>query len=173
MLCTGEQYQWAQSISENIDSGAAPTSIAIWLRGNLGRLNLALGTSYYLNEEKCIVPDFTQEVSGIYEEMYYCSFINKMARSNLVTLGQYDILSVEGDEQGAVRFVNKNDSAKTYRFESESCEKRLNELLSWYHSNGGSSVQQVIFNDRGHISEANLAPPFDYYTPYNTVWRCG
>lgn len=179
MLCSGEINSWAESISSGFeDSSLSPSSVAIWLRNNLGKLNLAIKSDYSLNESGCIVPDFTPAVSGIYEEIFQCYYLSRKAISIINSGGGYDIAEVNGTDQGSLRMVSKNERVKTLRTMVTDCEARLNQLIKWYNGqyNSGALVGQVVFDNRGDVAGAashyyNCQPPSHLYSSYNSVWN--
>lgn len=167
--------EWAERILESIDeTGIGAARTVTWLQHNLYRLNSALSTGFYL-ESGNIYPDMPQGVSGIYEEMYYCDYLNKKANAAL-GVHSYDWTEISGDEQGTIRRVSKNEVAKTYRTMSKDCQERLDKLVKWYLGTLTDIVfaGQVLYGDRGTVADFGLinfhAPPTEYYSNNNTVW---
>lgn len=87
-FCSTEINAYANNIWEDI--GSPPTTsvgyIASWLTvsGNLGRLNGALDTCYWVSGGSCITPNPTPEVLAIYELIYRKSYYEGQ-RSSLLT----------------------------------------------------------------------------------------
>jgi hypothetical protein len=170
MLCSGELTSWASLILDSLDDTVTPTgSVVVWLKSNLGYLNLRLGEEFVLSGD-CIVPDMSQNVSGIYTEMYYCYYYNKQANKNLGS-SAYDWTEIMGQEQGSVRKVSKNEVAKTYRTLAKDCRERLDELTKWY-SEGKSPVSptQILYGDRFGGANFDLLPPPSCISACNFIW---
>jgi len=174
MLCSEQQITWSENIlSSYQESGISPSSVAVWLRGNLGKLNLAINGSYYLSGD-CILPEFSTNISGIYESIFECDYLRKKSVSLINTGGGLDWSELNGDGQGTIRRVSKNEQIKTLRTMSQDCQERLNQLIEWYNGgDAGAGVTQVLTDFRGDISTyvLNNFPSCDYYSEYNTVWN--
>lgn len=167
---------WAYRIHGNLeDSTVSVGMIVSWLENNLYRINIGLPvTTEYTMSGDNIVPDMTQAISGIYEEMYYCEYMKRKARLFLGA-SAYDWVEMEGNEQGRIRKVSRNDQAKTWRTLSQDCEKRVQELIAWYEDTYSqyAMADQVLYNDRYSVSECGLqrfVPPDELITPYNSIW---
>jgi hypothetical protein len=170
MLCSGELTNWAGLILESLDDSITPTgSVVTWLKSNLGYLNLRLGEEFVLSGD-CIVPDMSQNVSGIYTESYYCYYYNKQANKNLGA-SAYDWTEIVGDEQGTIRRVSKNEVAKTFRLLSKDCKENLEILTRWYADNKSPILPtQVLYGSRYGGSNFDLIPPPDCVSSCNFVW---
>lgn len=170
MLCSGEQTTWASLILESLGDTTTPTgSVVSWLKNNLGQLNLRLGEGFALSGD-CIEPEMSQNVSGIYTEMYYCYYYNKQAVKNLGAAA-YDWTEIVGDEQGTIRRVSKNEVAKTYRLLSKDCKENLDKLTSWYaETMNPVSPLQVLYGERFGGSNFDLLPPPEWISNCNFIW---
>jgi hypothetical protein len=112
----------------------------------------------------------TQNVSGIYTEMYYCYYYNKQANKNLGA-SAYDWTEIQGDEQGTIRKVSKNEIAKTFRSLSKDCRENLDKLTDWYAENESPVIPtQVLYGDRFGGSNFDLLPPPDCISSCNFIW---
>lgn len=163
---------WAGRILENLsETGISTGRVVLWMETNLYRLNMPFGTSYAISGEY-IEPEFTQNISGVYEEMYYCEYLNKKANSFLGAAG-YDWVEIEGEEQGRYKKVSRNDTAKTYLALAKDCRERLSALITWYIQNDTPlEADQVLFNERIGGSEYGLLfPPNDCFNGSNTIWN--
>jgi hypothetical protein len=172
MLCSGEQTIWAGLILESLDDVVTPTgSVVTWLRSNLGALNLRLQTEFAISGSGyCIVPEMDQNVSGIYTEMYYCAYYNKMANKNLGASG-YDWTEIQGDEQGTIRKVSKNEIAKSFRALAKDCRENLDKLTQWYGENTSPIVPtQILYGERFGGASFDLLPPPDCISACNPIW---
>lgn len=175
MISSSDLSGWVQRIHESWGQTGIPTSRGVsWMQVNLSKLNVTLGTGFYISGDY-IVPDMSFNVSGIYEEMYYCDFLNKKASENLGA-ASYDWTEISGEDQGTIRRVSKNEVAKTYNQMSKECKERLSKLVEWYMSLSTSyaGAYQVLYNDRGTVADFGLmpfdAPPTDYYSDNNTIF---
>lgn len=170
MLCSGEQTQWAGLILESLDDTITPTgSVVVWLKSNLGQLNLRLSEEFYLSGD-CIEPEMSQSVSGIYTEMYFCAYYNKMANKNLGS-ASYDWTEIVGDEQGSIRKVSKNEIAKSFRGLAKDCRENLDKLTEWYGENKDPIVPtQILYGSRFGGSNFDLLPPPDCISACNPIW---
>lgn len=171
MLCSGEQTVWAGLILESLGDEITPTgSVATWLKSNLGILNLRLEEAFYLSGD-CILPEMNQNISGIYTEMYYCFYYNKLANKNLGAAA-YDWTEIAGDEQGTIRKVSKNEVAKTYRLLSKDCREGLDTLTNWFKGTKEAGLPtQVLYGDRFGGSNFGLLPPPSCYSQCNFIWQ--
>lgn len=161
---------WAGRILENLnETGISTGRVVVWMESNLYKLNIPFGTNYVVSGEY-IESGFSQAISGIYEEMYYCDYYNKKANSFLGAAG-YDWVEIQGEEQGSYRKVSRNDTAKTYLTLAKDCQERMSSLIAWY-INAISPIEasQVLYNNRVGASEYGLLfPPSECYGN-NTVW---
>jgi len=170
MLCSGEQIVWASLILESLGDTTTPTgSVVSWLKNNLGQLNLRLEEEFVLSGD-CIEPEMSQNVSGIYTEMYYCYYYNRQATKNLGA-SAYDWTEIAGDEQGTIRKVSKNEVAKTYRLLAKDCNENLDKLTDWYLETKGPILPtQVLYGARYGGSNFGLLPPPNCYSHNNFIW---
>ena len=175
MITPSDLSGWVQRIHESWGQTGIATSRGVsWMQMNLPKLNILLSTGFYISGED-IVPDMPFEVSGIYEEMYYCDYLNKKASENLGAAA-YDWTEISGEDQGTVRRVSKNEVAKTLNLMSKDCKERLDKLVDWYMSQNTDfpGVYQILYNDRGTVADFGLinynSPPTAYYSQNNTIF---
>lgn len=152
-ICSGELTIWASQILDDLaDTTTSTGSVVSWLQTNLYQVNGALGTQYYLNESGCIEPNMDPMGSGIYTQMYNCHWLRKKAIQNLGAAG-YDWTRFQGEEQGSITKVSRNETSKTYRILAEDCKKIVDELTDWYK---GVYVGQVLYSQRCSTTDATL-----------------
>lgn len=170
MLCSGELNNWAGLILDSLDDSTTPTgSVVTWLKNNLGSLNLRLQETFSLSGD-CIFPDMSQNISGIYTEMFYCYYFNKQANKNLGA-SSYDWTEIMGEDQGTIRKVSKNEIAKTYRGLAKDCRDNLDKLSNWYIENRNPVVPtQVLLGQRFGGSNYDLMPPPNLISFCNFIW---
>ena len=161
---------WAGLILESLDDTVTPTgSVSTWLKSNLGYLNLRLSEQFTISGD-CVVPEMSQNVSGIYTEMFYCYYYNKQANKNLGA-SAYDWTEIVGEDQGAIRKVSKNEVAKTYRSLSNDCKVRLDQLTKWYNEAKDPIIPtQILYGDRFGGANFDLLPPPASISSCNFIW---
>ncbi len=175
MTCAAELHVWAERILESLDETGVTTShVVTWFQNNLYQLNLAISSAFYTTGG-CIIPDMEPVHSGLYENMYFCYYFNKKANSALGAFAM-DWTEIEGEKQGKIRRVSRNEVAKTYRLAAQDCKASLAELIKAYNEgNGAVLAGQVLYGDRGQVADHGLMhlddPISEYRSPYSTVWR--
>lgn len=164
---------WAGRILEGLGDTTTPQSTVVsWLQYNLPKLNLTIDTDFTLTSG-CINEEMTFNQSGIYEEMFYCDYLRKRAMSLLGGSTFKDVVEVEGDEQGRIRWVSFNERAKTYKTLANDCAASLKDLVDWYLSASGASCYQILYNlrdDPAGYGLKQVTPPGSFYRSYNSVW---
>lgn len=162
---------WIIRVHENLDETGISTSRGVsWFQNNLYKINIALETGFY-TETGWIYPSMTQNESGLYEQMYICDYYNKKGNSALGAFA-YDWTRIEGDKQGGISRVSKNEVAKTFLQYAKDCKSQLNELIRWIEEEDLILVGQVLLRDRDDIAQGDLmaySPPSHLYSN-STVW---
>lgn len=176
MTCPPSLSGWAGRIIDGLgDTTVSTGSVVSWLQYNLPKLNLSIGTDFTLTSSGCIDPDMSMNISGIYEEIYYCDYLRKRAGQLLGGTSFQDIVEFKGEEQGSVRWVSSKDRSKEARGLAQDCKTSLNELINWYDELGasGNYAYQILYNlrdDPAGYGLKDFTPPGSYYHDYNTVW---
>lgn len=173
MLCPEGISGWAGEILDSLgDTTTTTGSVYLWLTQSLGTLNDRINTNFYVNSTGCIESGMNSAQSGVYTEMYFCYYLSRKA-AKMLGAAEYDWTEIDGDEQGSVRRVSKNEQAKTYRLLAKDCKERLNDLVDWYNSEA-NLPKQVLYNDRTSMADFNLmynsTPPETFYSPNNFIW---
>ncbi|HEY1054641.1 MAG TPA: hypothetical protein VGE24_05880 [Emticicia sp.] len=148
--CPPELSGWAGRILDTLpETGYATTgSIVTFLQYNLYRLNAAISTDFNLSGE-CIVPDMSQQISGIYTAMYYCTYLQKRAAANLGSAA-YAWQEVENHDQGRIRRPSATSIAQEYRLQAAECKTELQSLIDEYNNGQfGGALGMVIYDQRG------------------------
>lgn len=163
---------WAGRILESLDeTGISTGRVVTWLQNNLYKINNALSTGFY-TEDGYISPEMTMNESGIYEQMYICDYYTKKGNAALGAFA-YDWTEIQGDKQGSIRRVSKNEVAKTYQQYAKECKSELKELIEWYQGQNQTFVAQILLNDRGQTADGGLIdyhqPPTHLYSN-STIW---
>ena len=149
-----QQSGWAGQLLAALEDTVTSTGSVIgWLQSNLGQLNIFIKTDFTLSGDS-ITPEMTSIQSGIYNEMYFCSWLAKKARSMVGSM-TYDWIEMEGDGQGHVRRVSNTQKATTYQSLTKDCEIKLKELIKQYNGGNYSIPRQITFNHR-HSADAGL-----------------
>ena len=176
MICPGELSTWAERILDSLDeTGITTSSVVVWMSNHLYLINTAIGSGFYTNGSGYIEPDFSPNVSGLYESMYVCYYYNKKANSALGAFSS-DWTEIEGEKQGKIRRVSRNEVSKTYRLMAQDCRSSLAELIKAYNENDGTTlVGQVLMGDRGQVADHGLMALSDpvsvYHNPYSVISR--
>ncbi len=163
-----QQSEWAGQLLEAVgDTSTRNESVAIWLRSNLGILNSYLATEFTISGENHIAPEFNSIQSGIYNEMYICSWLKKKARTTL-GLMEVDWTEMEGEDQGKIKKVSYAEKSKTYQAMSKDCEVNFKELVKTYKGGSFATPQQITFNGRSSSRYIN----FDLFnwSDSNPIW---
>jgi hypothetical protein len=153
---------WVIRIHEYLSETGISTARAVsWMQNNLYRLNLALSTTFYTDGTGYINPDMDSNQSGIYEHMYVCDYYSKKANEN-AGAGAFDWTEMEGDKQGRIRRVSRNEVSKTYQMQNKDCSAALKDLIRLYKQGNLLLLGQILYNDRGQIADGGL---MDLHSP--------
>lgn len=179
MLGIDELTDWAERIIDSLgDTGIPPASIVNWFQGNLYKINSAIGSEFCLSgelDETYITPDMTQIQSGIYEEMYYCDFLKRKAITCMGAAGYTDWIEMEGEKQGKIRLVSRNERAKTFQSLSKDQCANVDKLVDQYLRAvlKGRNAFQVLYNERGNAAYDGVVDfnSSTYFSIYNTIFR--
>jgi hypothetical protein len=175
MTTPAQLLTWSERILDSLsETGIAAASVVTWFQNSLYKLNLALGSGFY-TESGNILPDMSPNISGIYEEIYYCYYLNRKATQNLGA-GAWDWTEIAEDNQGRIRKVSRNEIAKSYQAQAKDCKQTLEELIEWFQQGEGHTlVGTILYGDRGQVADHGLIgyhdPPTTVRSPYNTVWN--
>lgn len=138
MLIVDLSDQIFRNLSEPAD--VSIPSIAAWLRFdvNLGKLNELLGKDYSIDPISKEIIDTNglnigTDESGIYETMYSLNYYDRQIRRYLGA-GSLDvnILQEATSDQGTLRFVSRNEIAKSFMQLRKDCISQLNQLINSY-----------------------------------------
>lgn len=169
--------EWVERVHDNWgETGCSVSRGVSWFQSNLFRINSVLNTSLELSASGSIEPTLSPTQSGLYEEMYYCDYLAKRA-SSVIGAFNYDVIEFEGAEQGRVRYVSRNDTAKTFNTLSKECQARLKELVRWVQDNDDtySAAYQILYSDRGSVTDWGLMRfdgiPTHLYSENNTIFN--
>jgi hypothetical protein len=161
-----QQSGWAGDIISALQDSALSTGTVVsWLRGNLGRLNVALRTEFNTSGEY-IVPEMYDLQSGIYNEMYYCYWLRRKSQVMVGSMN-YDWIEMEGEDQGRVRRVSNTQKGTTYQSMARDCETNLKELIKEYKGGDFAIPKQITFNCRESVPKDIPWDNFSFYNPLN------
>lgn len=165
---------WALEIIENVgDTGVSVSKVSTWLKTNLRKLNLSINSEFYFDTDtQSILPDMDMNQSGIYEEMYYCHYLDRKVNENLGA-ASYEWIEMQGEDQGKIRRASRTESSKIYASQAKLCNERIKGLITWYYNiTSPISPLQVIYNERLSNNEQGLLyPPEELMRASNTVWK--
>jgi len=152
-----EQTDWATDLLESLsDTGTSVSTTVSWLQSNLGKLNSHLRTEFILSGDRdggvsglepVISPDMTQIQSGIYNEMYFCYWLNKKSRQMVGSM-DYDWVEMQGEDQGKVKRVSNTEKSKVYKDLAKDCQENLKELIKEYQGGNFAITRQITFTNR-------------------------
>lgn len=171
-ISPSDQSGWIERVHETLsETGISVSRGVSWLQNNLFRINLALETGFY-SLTGYIYPDMTPNESGLYEQMYICDYYSKKANSALGAFA-YDWTEIQGDKQGSIRRVSRNEIAKTYLQFAKDCKVNLAELIDWMKTNDAILLGQITLGFRDDVAQQDLmqyCPPSELYSN-STIWR--
>lgn len=123
------------------DSSHSIPSIAAWLRfgGNLGTLNNLLHTDYSVNSSDLEIYNSSNVIIGdnevaIYKALYFIKFYDRMVKNSLGA-ASVDLLTEASSDGGTLRWVNRNEKAKTFAQLKKDYQTELDKLINWYKRN--------------------------------------
>ena len=133
---------WRDEVNQ--DSSVSIASIAAWLRfgTNIGQLNNTLHTSFSINSSTLEIVnssgvEITDLESSIYKQLYLISYYGRNAK-NSMGVGGVDQLIEATSDGGTLRFVNRNELAKSYIQLKKDIEEKLKNLVNAYKHNAYS-----------------------------------
>lgn len=165
---------WASEIRDNVgDTGISVAQVSTWLKTNLRKLNLTINSEFYFDTGvQMILPDMEMNQSGIYEEMYYCNYLDRKVNENLGA-ASYEWIEIQGEDQGKIRRASRTDSSKIYASQAKECQARMEKLITWYFNiSNPMTPLQVLYNERLSNNEYGLLyPPEEFEVrSSNSVW---
>lgn len=147
-ITTEQQSDWADALLSGVsDTSTSNSSVVNWLQGNLGVLNAHLSTSFALVESGYISPGMNDIQSGIYNELFICSWLRKKAINVLGTM-EYDWTTMEGKDQGRISRVSHTQKATTYQSMAKDCDVQIKDLIKTYRGGDFARPRQITFNNR-------------------------
>jgi hypothetical protein len=165
-----QQSDWASDLLEALgDTTTSNCSATNWLQNNLGMLNSHLSTSFVV-ESGNITPEFNDVQSGIYNEMFICSWLRKKAIRSLGTM-EFDWTEMEGEDQGKIKRVSHTQKAASYQAMSKDCEERIKDLIKTYRGGDFARPRQITFNNR-HSSPIDIACDCFAWSELNPISCC-
>jgi hypothetical protein len=139
-------------------------SICAWARFNinLGKLNDLLGKSFSINSSTLeILDDNGDEIdsnaAAIYELIYTINYNDRKIRQFLGA-GSVDVnfLQEASSDNGTLRFINRNEIAKSYIQMKKDASDQLNKLVNYYKFGGGRASQVVGDDTNVNITSNRL-----------------
>lgn len=156
----------ADEIFRDSDSDSQHTipSIAAWLRfaGNIGSLNNLLHTNYSVDSTSLEIVDSAGNYIGdeeisIYKQLYFISFYERKTKSFLGA-GSVDQLLEATSDGGTLRFINRNEIAKSYMQLKKDTKQALDKLINQYKFNQYAPTS-VDGDDTSTILTSNRLAP--------------
>ncbi len=119
------------------------SSIAYWLRSNLGKLNNRLCASFDMDCDLNVTPDLNLGAADIFKTMYAIYYFNKNANSNLGAMVFNSVLEIDSDGS-RIKMNNKNEIAKTYINLRNLANEDLKNLINGYKfCRAGAAITNV------------------------------
>ena len=127
-------------------SDTAVSSIAYWVRSNVGRLNSYLLSTYSISANSLEIQDEDGAEIGINEaailkKMWMVDRYNTMIRTQLTSISAGDDLVSISDEQSTYERANKSEIIKSLRLLKDGEVKELNDLINDYNLFGTTPTQ--------------------------------
>lgn len=120
----------------------SPTFISLWLAENLGKLNIVINQEYAINPDNSeYTPELGEPEKSILKQMFLVFYYGKKLAAVLNSADSNSVVEVS-EAGGTIRFLNKNELAKTYQSLKQSEENNLKDLIYTYRLN--NSAPSVI-----------------------------
>jgi hypothetical protein len=115
------------------------SSIAFWLRTNIGDLNIMINKKFYIDETTLEITSEDTDPFGnieksIFKMIYSIHYYERLFRNALGSASLDTVLSVTDDGSTVVK-INKNELAKTYAQLRNQISDELQELTKNYNLN--------------------------------------
>jgi len=131
-----------RDLGEPSDTSLAP--IAYWFRNNLGQLNAAINTNFYIDEatQEIYFLDFTQDPNGIPTEMpadeasiykliYILHWYDMQIRKNILSYTASPVIEIT-DNGHTIRTVSPTEIGKVLASFRKDIAKDLRDWITWY-----------------------------------------
>lgn len=171
-----EQSGWAGQLLDAVDDTSTSTgTVVAWLQANLGKLNSFIRTDFELSGDRdggasglepVINPEMTQIQSGIYNEMFFCYWLDKKSRQMVGSM-TYDWVEMQGEDQGKVKRVSNTEKAKVYKDLAKECKDNLKDLIKEYQGGNFAVTRQITFTNR-RSSPDNIGLTWNW-SDYNPI----
>lgn len=120
-------------ISESELSDVTVLQVSSWIRGNVGRLNVLISTSFELDDNLEFSPAVGHEVKDVIKCMYSVRYLKNIAK-NYLGLTLTNPVSIR-DDVSQITFANINEIAKNARQMYKDEQDKLDGLVKAYHMN--------------------------------------
>jgi hypothetical protein len=107
------------------------SSIAAWLRCNIGNLNILVNENYTLNQDESVTPNIDFNSYGVFAAMYRVRYYDKQLRAGLGAAGYTPILETASDGM-KIRFQAITDISKVWLESKMQAQKELDDLINAY-----------------------------------------
>jgi hypothetical protein len=142
----------AQEIWTELDSPSdySATSISYWLKTNVGKLNIALRTSFGVQADTMeILPELDHNQKAVLKMIFMVYYYDKLVRSNLGAAAS-DVLQVTQAGK-TVKLVNRNEVSKVYATLRRETQQALDNLIHDYRR-GKIKPVQVAGDDNSNVT---------------------
>lgn len=121
-----------------------------WVRTNLGMLNVSIHGNFALSgsgNDMSITGDspvWDNRIKDIYKKIHEVDYYSKQIRTLLPANSSNQLLETNSDG-GRLKFINKNEMAKTYKSLRDESQMELKKMTSQY--NYGQSMPSQVSGD--------------------------
>lgn len=141
------------------------SSIAFWLRTNLGDLNITINKDFILTETDLEIESPSGEIFGLTEKsifkmLFSIHYYERLLRNALGAASTDSVIEINQNGFSA-RKINKNELAKTYVQLRKQIYEELMELTKNYNLNEGKPLQVA-----GDDTVEGFDRPYSYGTTY-------
>lgn len=132
--------------------------IAQWLRNNIGKLNILIGSCYDIDSTTFeFTPDISLADKSVFKKIYELKWVNSKILSTLGAAGTSSVLEVTSDG-ASVKRINTNEIAKSWIQLRKEITQELKDLLKEYKISSYTPLQ--VFGD--DVSNVPAILPVNY-----------
>jgi hypothetical protein len=131
------------NLGEPSDLAVSTIYAKIASSGMLGQLDVAINGCHYFNESGCVVPSFTAEELGMYEQLYYIShYMKKANQTQSSVTSNYWVSLAEADTK--ITKANPNTATVNWTILYKDAKQSFDDMVSSYRANN-SLARSVDF----------------------------
>jgi len=146
------------NIGEPTDLSVSTIYAKVASSGMLGQLDIAINGCHYFDESGCVVPPFTAEELGMYEQLYYIGYAFKKANQTQANVTSSSWTSLR-EADTTIHRVNPNTSTTNWLLMYNNAKSNFDDMVSAYRMNN-SMARSVNFFGINQYGSSN--PLSDY-----------